>query len=104
MILRNLILNDLSRIKLFNWYKVEPICRLQFLTATYGPRNSFDVPSWTEFTKIMWNQAKFHDNLTTICVNVRDRVCLSVCYLLPDRLRYENMNGTMLSQIVRGMF
>ena len=47
-------------------------------------------------------------NLTTICVNVRDRVCGCVClfvrYLLLDRLRYGNMNGTMLSQIVRGMF
>ena len=45
-------------------------------------------------------------HLTTICVNVRDRVvCLSVVrYLLLDRLRYGNMNGTMLSQIVRGMF
>ena len=44
-------------------------------------------------------------NLTTICVNVRDRVvCLFACYLLLNRLRYGNMNGTMLSQIVRGMF
>ena len=47
-------------------------------------------------------------HLTTICVNVRDRVCLfvclSACYLLPDSLRYGNMNGTMLSQIVSGMF
>ena len=30
--------------------------------------------------------------------------CLFVHYLLPDRLRYGNTNGTMLSQIVRGMF
>ena len=48
------------------------------------------------------------ENLTTICENVRDRICLSVCpfesYLLPDHLRYGYMNGTMLSQIVRGMF
>ena len=47
----------------------------------------------------------FQLNLTTICVNVHDRVCcLFARYLLPDRLRYGNTNGTMLSQIVRGMF
>ena len=28
--------------------------------------------------------------------------CPSVRYLLPDRLRYGNMNGTMLSHLVRG--
>ena len=56
------------------------------------------LENWTEYVH----------HLTTICVNVRDRVCLWVClfvrYLLLDRLKYGNMNGTMLSQILRGMF
>ena len=48
-----------------------------------------------------------HANLTTICCyaeSVTASVCLFVRYLLPNHLRYGNMNGTMLSQIVRGMF
>ena len=43
-------------------------------------------------------------HLTTICVNVRDRPTAFGCYLLPNRLRYGDTNGTMLSQIVREMF
>ena len=45
-----------------------------------------------------------NSNLTIISVNVRDRVCLVESVCSPNRLRYRNMNGTMLSQIVRGMF
>ena len=48
--------------------------------------------------------------IIAICVTVGDcldvdclYICLFVCYLLPDNLRYRNMNGTKMSQIVRGM-
>ena len=46
-------------------------------------------------------------HLTTISVNVCDRalcVCLFESLLLPNRLRYQNMNVTTLSQIVWVMF
>ena len=64
-----------------------------------GPQN------WSEFS-IKWNISFLY--LTIISVNVRDRVCMCACLVeslcIPNRLRYGNMNGTMLSQIVRGMF
>ncbi len=36
-------------------------------------------------------------------MSVTASACVFACYLLLDGLRYGNMNGTMLSQIVRGM-
>ena len=65
-------------------------------------KNKYKPQSIMKCVRYYFYIIKHH--LTTICVNVRDRVCLFVRYLLPNRLRYWNMNGTMLSQIVRGMF
>ena len=48
------------------------------------------------------------NNLATISVNFRDHVCLFVrlfeYLLLPNGWRYQNINGTILSQIVWVIF
>ena len=84
------------------------VCAVFTLKVGWDGKQGHLCASHVNTDDTILHKAKDKLNLTIISVNVRDRVCMYVCMLesvcSPNRLRYGNMNGTMLSQIFMGMF